>query len=549
MFKKGFRKAAALLAAAAMTAGALCACGNVEQTGSSAASTSAESAAESTAEKSTSGSTASGEAESAKDTDSSTYYDADGKATYVDWWDEEAPEVNWYIWNVGGTVSADGVKAVQDAVNEITLKKINVKVNLQVLEMGNYMAQMAMQVSAGDKIDLMTTFPAGSASYTTMANGGQLTDLNTLLDDYAPEIKTTVGEKVLSATTMGDKLYAVPAYTDMTNDLYWECREAYLTEAGFKAEDIKSLDDITKVYEKVHELHPDMKMLTTAGKGLIGSSGSLINGTRYDYLGTKLAAVMTDTDSSKVVGIFETDEMKNTISTLNSWYQAGYIDKDAAINDVDPTSDKTVFSFVLGGNQARTHGNDGTAGEKLARVKLADGLITTSSVAIMDMAIPVSATEPEAAAALMNLCYTDKELKTLVSYGIEGTDYTVASDGGIVPVDGDTVYCPNALGIFGNAFLCAPTEEDMQNGYDMSKIDQSSLQYSPLLGFSIDTSNISTEAAQLSSVFEEYGPQIECGMADDATYQEFLTKLKDSGMDTYLSEIQKQLDDWLASKK
>ena len=61
-------------------------------------------------------------------------------------WDEDPAEVTWMLWNVGGTFSQEGLQAVEDAVNEITLEKINVHVNLEMLEMGTYMSQMPMQI-------------------------------------------------------------------------------------------------------------------------------------------------------------------------------------------------------------------------------------------------------------------------------------------------------------------------------------------------------------------------------------------------------------------
>lgn len=473
--------------------------------------------------------------------------DADNPAGIPVDFDEEPAEVNWYLWNVGGSVSADGVQQVEDALNEITLKKINVKVHLVMMEMGEYLTNMAMQVSAGDKVDLITTFPAMSGSFTVMVNNHQLLDLNEYLDDYAPGIREVVPENVLQATTRDGALYGVPVYTDMTNDAYWLCRKAYLDEAGFTVDDIKDFKDLDKVYAKVHELHPEMTMISSGAKQLYGSAGALFTGATYDPLGTDIIAVMVDHEGApKVVNIYETEEMKEVIQVLNEWYASGYINEDVAINDIDPFTDPKVFSGGLGGNKARTH-NDTLAGEPMARVKLSEGYVTTSSVAIMNMAIPVSATEPEAAARLMELCYTDKDVKMLVSYGVEGVHYTYAENGGVQVLPDNTSYSPNTLGIFGNVFLCDPSVDDVKIGYDMRTVDQSKLKYSPLLGFAIDTSNVANELAQVSSVVNEFSPKICCGLGTQEDYDAFIAKLYDSGLQTYLDEVQHQLDEWWAA--
>ena len=151
---------------------------------------------------------------------------ADVQGTDQEEWDEDPAEINWYIWNAGGTCNEAGIAAVEEAVNEITLKKVNVRVNLEVLEMGAYLSQMPMQVSAGDKIDLITTFPSASCTYTTMVNNGQLLPLNELLEENAGELLETVPESLFQATTVDGNIYAVPVYTDQTNDLYWICRSS-----------------------------------------------------------------------------------------------------------------------------------------------------------------------------------------------------------------------------------------------------------------------------------------------------------------------------------
>lgn len=470
----------------------------------------------------------------------------DSAGVAVDWEDDPA-EVTWMMWNVGGTYAPEGVQKVEDAINEITMAKINVHVNLEILEMGTYLSQMPMQVGANDKIDLISTFPAGAGNFNTMVNSGQLFKLDDLLADYAPETLALLPDNYLEATTVNGSIYGVPVYTDNTNDLYWICRESYLTEAGFTVEDIKNYEDITKVFEAVHKLHPDMKMISSGAKNLLGSSGTMLTGAAYDDLGTSLLGVMVEDDAATVVSLFETEEYKEAASILRDWYEKGYIDEDVMIREDDPSSDDTVFSYFLAGNRSRTSGNVELAGEPLISVKLAEGYVSTGTMTIMTMAIPVSATEPEAAARLLNLCYTDKELKMLASYGLKGENYTYDNKGGLV-VNTDSGYAVNTVGIFGNVLQCDQTASDMALGYNPSDIDLSGLKYSPLLGFLVNTDPITNEAAQLSSVFSEYQALIACGLADENTYNEFIDKLYAGGMEKYMSEIQKQLDEWLDQK-
>ena len=218
------------------------------------------------------------------------------------------------------------------------------------------------------------------------------------------------------------------------------------------------------------------------------------------------------------------------------------------MREVDPTDDETVFGCFIQGNSSRTCKKVTNNGLELTSIKMAEGPVTTSSMAILTMAIPVNATEPEAAARLMNLTYTNTELKNIVSYGLEGEDYTL-SDTGAVVITEQCTYAPNTNGLFGNVFNSYLTEAEMLSGLTRDASGQDELLYSPLLGFSVDTNPISNEVAQLSSVMEEYGKQVRCGIADETTYEQMIEKMYDCGLEAYLAEIQKQLDTWLEQEQ
>lgn len=438
-----------------MAAGLAAGCGNSEASADTALQSSA--VGESGGSSSAGDDGTAGGDYTAADSGSDATTQADGSGN-IDW-DEDPALVNWYMWGVGVSApSTEALDRVEEKINAITEPAINVTVNLEMLEMGNYLTQMPMQITAGDKIDLITTFPAGGGSFNTMAASGQLLPLDDLIADYCQEMTAMVPENFFDATTINGTIYGAPIYTDYTNDLYFICKKEIFDETGFDESDFTSYEDLTVLFDKVKELHPEMKVISSGAQSITGSVG----------------------------------------------------------------------------------------GTELTSMKIAEGPVTTSSMALMAMAIPVTATEPEAAARLMNLTYTNAELKNLVNFGIEGEDYTLNEDNAVVITENCT-YAPNTNGIFGNVFNSYPTEAEAASGIKLDESVQSSLPYSPLLGFTVDTSTISNEVAALSSIMEEYGKQVECGIADEETYDEMIEKMYDSGLSTYLDEIQRQLDEWLAS--
>ena len=365
-------------------------------------------------------------------------------------WDEDPALVNWYMWAVGvNAPSSDAMARIEEKINEITEPAINVTVNLELLEMGNYLTQMPMQITAGDKIDLITTFPAGGGSFNTMAAAGQLLPLNDLIDDYCQDMKDIVPENFFDATTINGHIYGAPIYTDYTNDLYFICKKEIFDETGFNEEDFTSFEDLTVLFDKVKELHPEMKIISSGAQSITGSVGVTLNNEKFDPL-TEIAVVFYDKagEETKVVNLFESEEYRREAQIYRDWFNKGYVDQDILMRETDPSDDPTVFGGFLQGNISRTQQKKSVGGTELTSMKMAEGPVTTSSMALMTMAIPITATEPEAAARLMSLTYTNADLKNLVNFGVEGEDYTLNEDNAVVLTENCT-YAPNTNGIFG----------------------------------------------------------------------------------------------------
>jgi putative aldouronate transport system substrate-binding protein len=124
--------------------------------------------------------------------------------------DEDASEVNVVLFSA--SVPKD-LKIVEDEINKITKKKINVKIKLSPINIGAYVQQTNLMLSSNEKVDLMLV--ASFFGYTSQAAKGQLLPLDDLVDKYGPDIKKVMDEDYLNASKVGGKLYAVPTLRDM----------------------------------------------------------------------------------------------------------------------------------------------------------------------------------------------------------------------------------------------------------------------------------------------------------------------------------------------
>lgn len=73
---------------------------------------------------------------------------------------------------------------------------------------------------------------------------------------------------------------------------------------------------------------------------------------------------------------------------------------------------------------------------------------------------------------------------------------------------------------------------------------------SPLKGFFFDSKPVKSEIAAMENVVSQYKKDLLFGRVDpDVVLPEFLQKLKDVGSEKVQAEMQKQYDEFLASKK
>ncbi len=71
---------------------------------------------------------------------------------------------------------------------------------------------------------------------------------------------------------------------------------------------------------------------------------------------------------------------------------------------------------------------------------------------------------------------------------------------------------------------------------------------SPVSGFSFDQTKVSSEIAKIAAVKEEYK---NLAFFDnwETQFDDFIKKLDAAGLDTYLAELQRQLDEWRAENQ
>jgi len=248
--------------------------------------------------------------------------------------------------------------------------------------------------------------------------------------------------------------------------------------------------------------------------------------------------------------------------TMKSWYDAGYINKDAFANKV-----RSKDSFVQG-KSAIGFGNSTDLQSIMAQAEAAGytvGIVPTvggaSGKYMADpyvnngWAVSASSKNWERTLMAMDLICQEKSYEYLVYFGIEGVNY-VEKDGKIglpegVTADSNT-YPWDAAGFwFTNKNLHLPLATWSDNYIKLYERIPSLLGEDKLAAFNPNTDSIKTEAANCNQALIQYNNPIVLGAVKDvdAAFKQLDEKLKAAGVEKVKTELQKQIDEYLASTK
>lgn len=443
------------------------------------------------------------------------------------------------VWYMIGTPQPDQEKVMAE-VNKYTAEKIGVTLDLRMVDWGDYGQKMQVITSSGEPFDI-----AFASDYALNAQKGAYLELTDLLESKGKGIKETINPLFLEGASINGKLYGVPANKEVGQQMVWAYNKKMAEDAGVDMTNVKSLEDLEKVLEVVKAKNPDLKMPMAAGANFMPYMP-------YDFLlGENLPfGIALEGDTTKIVNIYEQDDVKNTLNTLRRFYEKGFIHSQAA-TDTDPHEMSVQNWFVRKEQFAPGAGEmwSSNAGYEVGYTPMHDPLTINNSVTGSIMSISAASKNADKAMEFLNLLNTDEYLRNLIDRGIEEVHYTTNEDGTITKTDAAKGYSMPSWAL-GNVFLTKSFDTDPKDRIEQYKTFNDKAVASPTLGFYVDTTNISTEIATISNIVQEFKAPLFTGSVDTDKYLgELNKKLKEAGVDKVLGELQKQYDTWMAEQK
>lgn len=443
---------------------------------------------------------------------------------------------------------------IQEKLNEITLREINAKVELEAVGLFNMANVYALKASSQEKMDLILLMP-GYTYLSNFSGSNLIKPIDEELDQWGSDIKEVLGE-VLSAGQYNGLQYAVPQNGLIKkNKPGFQISKAMIDKYNIDISAIKTYEDLDPIFEMIHEKEPDMTII------LPESTGGSINFTLddvYDPLGGGFGVLKNaGLDDTTVINHVETEAYMKACKKVREWYLKGYIPKDVSVLQ------ESGSRLFMGGNVFSTA--VASIGPEMgfispieARSVIAhETALFTTDPQLFIWAVPTTAERPDKSIQFLNLMFASAEVSELLRYGIEGTHYE-KDENNVVTVNAENESkWRNNWNMFGDAFkvplsqnyLWASPDGTVDGCFKLYEEWNNNIKTSKAYGFTFDPTSVKTQIAACDAINKEYGAAIGNGVVDpEKEIPKFVDKLYAAGLQKILDEKQRQLDEWLAKQ-
>lgn len=456
----------------------------------------------------------------------------------------EAPKETVTLKVYTGDKAIGGLDRVTKAVNEY-LKEQNtgLAIDWQTMSWNDLGQKSQTILSTGQKVDVMCSSSWLSSGFVSNAFNGYFTDLTPYItDENNKDLVDILGLSFLSK--VNGKYYGLPTNKEKAHHFGFLYQKDEGDKLGITADNVKSLEDMEGYFDKAKADgyipicaatmdHP-FKLLdwdVIDGDGMIGA--------------------LDPDDEKTIVDQFTADKSVAFFKKMKDWAGKGYFATDAATQDNQETAMGTGKYFC--GSWSLMPGKDvsesATTKQTLAMIPITPVEASNRETLGALTVIPNASDHKDEAFQFLKLLYTDKKLINMVTYGVEGTDYTKDAND-VITIAKDTDFSSAGGWIWGNQFNNYLTANDDSDKWDQISKYNDSAKVLDSCGFIFDKTNVKNEYANISKLVGDTYPSLFYGKVSDvdAAIADFQKKLDAAGEKKVLEEMQKQYDAFLAAK-
>ena len=462
---------------------------------------------------------------------------------------------NKLVWYVFGDKPADH-DMVMEKANEIIKAETGMELDMQYIDSASYEEKMKLKMASGEAYDL--AFTGYINPYQKAVDMGGLYDITDLLKEEGFD-NTIMPQFYFDVATVNDRIYGIPNIQVVSNPVCLMMDKSLHDEIGADfpalqkaACEAETYEDVEKyvlmlddLFAKVHKARPDLYVFNP--------ERDIVKCLRYEEL-VKGVSILKDGSTTKLELTRDIKDAQLGIKKLNEWYEKGYIRNDIASVGTALTSDEEARKVAVRVATWKPGQEDTVAkkyGEEQVTAWIDYPYVSRTQPLLTMTSVGGNSKHPKEAVKLLKLINTNKELFNLICWGIEGTHYTVNEDGriSVIPNTGYDKVGTNAWK-YGNQFNSYVRETQPADVWEQTEEMNNTAKLSPMLGFVPNTDMIATDLANVTNIEDQYKAKASFGTAPPDSYLSQKTVDEDkAGINNIINEMQKQYDEFLASKK
>lgn len=464
------------------------------------------------------------------------------------------PDISKFVTLKSYIIGDPGVieKEQLENINKQMKEKINAELTLASVSWGDYTTKFPILLASGEPFD--TIYSANWINYFGEATKGGYYALDDILDQYGPNLKKGISEAEWNQTRVNDKIYMVPAIgKDFTTHgilVRGDLRKKY------NLPEIKTMDDYGVFMEGIKKNEKDLIPLNeSSGAALFylflyendwARPSTFANGDQgvlaYDVV-----------NGGKAFDVTQTPEYAAFIKRNRQWAEAGYWSKNILSNK---TTSRDAFKSGQTASAVINLGNANDVKQFVAEKKLpydvefypieGSTAIEKYPVAGNGTSIYRGSENPERALMYIDLMYSDRDFYDANYYGIMGKNYELVGEEYKVPdgVNPSDITLSNIGMGLGNIHFA---REKVGGRWDViAKLEAEYVKTGvlPYYGaFAFDLAPVSGEVANVNNAISTYKYALDWGLVDpDKGLATLQSKMKEAGLEKYLTEVNKQLD-------
>lgn len=471
----------------------------------------------------------------------------------------DVPVLNYHFAASGTANALKDQAEVEDALNAILVPKIGAKIKLHPYGFTEAAQKVNLMLQSGEECDLVSV--SSFVPYIPAVNTGGLLALDDLLPKNAPNLWGRIKPEWWDAARVNGKIYNALNYNGWTSYAGFWARSDLIDKYKFDWQNTKKWEDWEPLFDQILTNEQGVTPLLSSDYW-----GQFWYPTYYGYdpidesigsgRGGSLLGVKVGDSSRKVQLVLDTPEYRQALDLAKKWYSKGYLQKDI-IPDNDMAAQRSALklgAFMFPGTgdfSTKSMADAEWAGVPIYTQHLQQKTLLTTGIGRTGYSVCTTSKHPDLAVKYIEEVNQNADVMNLLNFGIEGKHWVWKDKANkvITLPDGVTAetatWLPNAYWEFGdrrNLYLTDPTDIGVWDRIDKGIAEA---EISPVMGFTFDPKPVENEIAQINTVAKEY-ESLNRGMVDDidGKLAEYKAKLKESGIDTIITEVQRQIDEW-----